>query len=135
MDYIYSWPPQIEYVLQLGPHVIMAYNYSWSPIIQYVLPLRPQEDVWVPKENVPHPQAVGIRFSYGAYRQTMPDGRAIDIKDGGNYWRVHWDRKNPNDDLIGHVFHDAPEFIGMVIAIGLFIGLPLVASATKKGGA
>ncbi len=35
-----------------------------------------------------------------------------------------------NDDLIGHVFHDAPEFIGMSIVIGL-IGL-LVASAIKK---
>ena len=100
-------------------HAIMDYVYSWPPIIEYVLQLPSEQHVWVPKENVPYPQAVGILFNYGAYRQTMPDGRAIDIKEDGDYWRIHWDKYNPNTHLIEHCVCDAPvQWLLVMASIG-----------------
>ena len=89
-------------------HAIVDYVYSWPQIIEYVLQLPSEQHRWVPKENVPHPEAAGIGFSYGAYRRTVPDGRAIDIKEDGDYWCVHWDKYNPRTDLIEHALDDAP---------------------------
>ena len=103
-------------------HTIMDYIYSWPPIIEYVLQLPSEQYVRVPKENVPHPQVVGITFSYGAYRRTVPDGRAIDIKEDGDYWRVHWDEYNPSTHLIEHGLYDAPlEWLSIFTAAGALL--------------
>jgi len=82
---------------------------NWSKIEEYVLQFPHQQDVLVPKESVVHPQTLGIPFSWGAYRYTTQDERAIDIKDG-DYWRVHWDKHNPSTHLIEHTLDDAPLF-------------------------
>jgi hypothetical protein len=82
------------------------------------LQLPHQQDVWVPKENVLHPRAIGIPYTYFAYRKTIPDGRAIDIKEDGDYWRIHWDWHNPDTHLIEHGCDDAPGELLLVTSLG-----------------
>ena len=91
---------------------------GWSQIIESVIQLPHQQDMLVPKESVVHPQEAGIPFTWGAYRFTVPDGRAIDIKEDGDYYLVHWDRHNPDTHLIQHAIEDAP-LLWLLVATGI----------------
>ena len=92
---------------------------SWSQIIEGVLRLPHQQNLLVPKRSIVHPQAVGIPYSCGAYRKTVPDGRAIDIKEDEGYWYIHWDWHNPNTHLIEHGCDDAPGELLLVTTLGM----------------
>ena len=91
---------------------------GWSQIIEYVKQLPHQQDVFVPKENVVHPRLFGIPYIWGAYRFTVPDGRAIDIKEDGDYYVIHWDWHNPDTHLFEHALYDAP-LLWLLVATGL----------------
>jgi len=102
---------------------------NWSQIEEYVSQLPHQQDARVPKESVVHPQSAGYGYSLGAWRKTVPDGRAIDIKEDGDYWHVHWDKYNPSTYLIEHALCDAPvEWLLTAAGIGA-----VVSSKGKKG--
>jgi len=103
---------------------------SWAQIIEYVLRLPHQQDVRVPKESVVHPQTAGIPYSGGAYRFTARNGRAIDIKDCGDYYLVHWDWYNPATHLIEHALYDAPEWWLLGTAL---TGAAVGAMSSEKG--
>ncbi len=81
---------------------------TWAEISEYILQFQHQEDVWVPRDSVVSPEVVGIPYTCGAYRKTLPDGGAIDIKGDDDYWHVHWDKYNPSTHLIEHGLYDAP---------------------------
>jgi hypothetical protein len=102
---------------------------SWAEITEYVLQLPHQEKLPVPKGNVVHPQAAGIPYTYGAYRFTVPDGRAIDIKEDGDCWCIHWDWHHPAH-LIEHGLDDAPVELLLVTTLG---GAATGAVSSAKG--
>ena len=95
---------------------------NWLKVEEHVLQLAHQQKVRVPKESVVHPQLAGIPYSCGAYRKTVPNGRAIDIKEVGDYFRVHWDYYNPSTHLIEHGLYDAPgEWLLATAGIGAVV--------------
>ena len=127
---------------------------EWSQIIEYVKQLPYQQDVSVPKERVVHPQVFGVPYTWGAYRFTVPDGRAIDIKESSDYYLIHWDWHNPDTHLIEHALDDAPHLwlmstagIGAAISpegkkgegalkgftVGLIIGVLRAMARTNEG--
>ena len=109
---------------------------TWAEISEYVLQLQHQEDVWVPKDSVVPPEVVDIPYTCGAYRKTLPDGGAIDIKEDGNNWRVHWDKYNPATHLIEHGLYDAPgEWILSTTGIGVAIGAATSPEGERGKGA
>lgn len=97
---------------------LMNNFYGWSQIIEQVKQLPHQQDVFVPKESVVHPKAAGIPYTWGAYRFSMPDGRAIDIKEDGDCYLVHWDWHNPDTNLFEHALHDAP-LLWLLVTTGI----------------
>jgi len=105
---------------------------GWSQIIEDVMQLPHQQDVSVPKDSVVHPQTVGIPYIWGAYRFTVPDGRAIDIKEDGNCYLVHWDWHNPDTHFIEHALNDAP-LSWLLVATG--IGAAISPEGRKDKGA
>ena len=105
---------------------------GWSQIIEDVKQLPHQQDVSVPKDSVAHPQTVGIPYVWGAYRFTIPDGRAIDIKEDGDHYLVHWDWHNPETHLFEHAINDAP-LLWLLIATG--IGAAISPEGMKDKGA
>ena len=111
----------------------MGHIYNWSQIIEYVLKLEHQQDIWVPKESVVHPHVAGIPYSCFAYRKTVPDGRAVDIKEEGDFYCIHWDRYNPATHLIEHGLDDAPElWLLTTIGSGAATGA-IISEEGKKG--
>jgi len=105
---------------------------GWSQIIEDVMQLLHQQNVLVPKDSVAHPEVVGIPYIWGAYRFTVPDGRAIDIKEDGDYYLVHWDWHNPGTHFIEHALHDAP-LSWLLVATG--IGVAISPEGRKDKGA
>jgi len=114
----------------------MGHIYDWSQIIEDALRLPHQQDKLVSKESIVHPQRAGIPYSWLAYRKTVPDGRAIDIKKSGDYYRIHWDRYNPATHLIEHGLDDAPEWwLLSTTGIGATIGAAISEKGKKGEGA
>jgi len=91
---------------------------EWSRIIEYVKQFQHQEDVLVPKDSIVDPKTAGIPYTWGAYRLTIEDGRAIDIKEEGDHYLVHWDWHNPETHLIQHAIEDAP-LLWLLVATGI----------------
>jgi hypothetical protein len=70
----------------------------------------------VSKANVPHPrnrnryneragQPQGQLQDFG---RGLADGRGIHIKEYDNHFKIHWDKRHPGSDPIGHITQDAP---------------------------
>ena len=109
---------------------------SWQQIEEYVLQLSHQQNVQVPKESVVHPQTAGIPYSWFAYRKSVSDGRAIDIKEDEDYYPTHWDWHNPSTHLIEHALDDAPEWwLLATIGSGAAIGAAISEKGKKGEGA
>lgn len=75
----------------------------------------PREDLAVSKEVLPNPKDLGWSPSVGApkrqaadYRISYDDGTCVHIKEFDDHYQVHWDEKDPNQDLVGHFTTDAP---------------------------
>ena len=103
---------------------------NWSEITEYVSQLPHQQDVWVPKESVVHPLALGIPCSWGAYRFTTWDGKAIDIKEYPDRYLIHWNYYNPSTHPVEHCFSETPIPLFLVI-VGL-LGLVGAAMTAKR---
>lgn len=65
------------------------------------------------------------------YGVALDDGKGIHLKVYGvDFYRIHWDAKDPNKDPFGHLLYDAPKYlVAGLIALGA-IGLGY--SAYKK---
>jgi len=103
---------------------------NWSEITEYVLQLPHQQDVWMPKESVVHPQTLIIPYSWGAYRFTTRDGRAIDIKEYPDRYLIHWDYYNPSIHPVEHCFSETP--IPLFLLIVSLLGLVGKAMSSKN---
>lgn len=76
---------------------------------------RARENLAVSEKVLSHPKDLGWPSSIGApkgqvadYRISYDDGTCVHIKDFDDHYQVHWDEKDPNQDLVGHFTSDAP---------------------------
>lgn len=106
--------------------------YTWEQMIGTSLGYPPHTDIIVEKPMVPPIPAYfsrrfgdsdGQKADYGA---GLTDGRGIHLKEYDNYYKIHWDKRDPKRDPIGHLYHDAPHWLAAIIlgsAIGIGYGL------------
>lgn len=87
----------------------------------------PRQDLAVSKEALIHPEDLGWKSSLGApkgqsadYRIGYKDGTCVHIKEYDSHYLVHWDEKDPGQDLVGHFTQDAP-FWGAALAGGTIL--------------
>lgn len=107
----------------------MVRTYSWKDIVRAVLNLLEHEDLKIMKGVVLHPSKVGFRKAIGEpvgqkadYRLAFPDGRGIHVKEYDHYYLIHWDKKDPKIDPLGHLLEDAPHWLA-ILGIGGLVGI------------
>ncbi|HET7337700.1 MAG TPA: hypothetical protein VFJ23_07400 [Candidatus Nitrosotalea sp.] len=116
-------------------------NYTWEQVIGTVLQHPAHTDIVVHKTMIPPlpdyftermADADGQKADYGA---SLEDKRGIHVKEYDEHYKVHWDRRDPNVDPLGHLYHDAFHWviiIGVILAVVLGIGLAYLAYRKKK---
>jgi hypothetical protein len=108
------------------------FNEKVADIVGQVLTLPCHHDITAHATLVPHPKVAGFAESIGEpqgqiadYRKSLPTLKSIHVRLFGSFYKVHWDKKDPHVDPVGHLIEDAP-FWGIVAAIcviGLIVGL------------
>ena len=96
---------------------------SWEEVTTLVLSLPCHSDLNVDCSIVPHPTSAGFLGSIGEpqgqiadYRKPTADLKSIHVRVFGSFYAVHWDKRDPHIDPIGHLVEDAP-FWGIIAAI------------------
>lgn len=91
---------------------------SWEQVTTHVLSLPCHSDVNVDCSILPHPANAGFLESIGEprgqiadYRKSTVDLKSIHVRVFGSFYAVHWDKKDPHVDPIGHLVEDAPLWV------------------------
>lgn len=110
-------------------HLINGY-YSWEEIAITALSHPAHTDIVVGHNMVPPlpehftPRPADPNGQLADYGTSLPDNRGIHVKVYDDHYKVHWDKKDPKKDPLGHLYHDAPHWLA-VIGIGAGIGIGL----------
>lgn len=103
--------------------------YSWEQVVSTALSYPAHTDIMVSHRMVPSlPECFTTRLADNSgqladYGTSLPDNRGIHVKVYEDHYKVHWDKKDPKKDPLGHLYHDAPHWLAMLgIAGGLTIG-------------
>jgi hypothetical protein len=110
--------------------------YSWEQVTATALNYPAHTDILVGLDMVPplptyfkkiHADNDGQKSNYGF---SLPDKRGIHVKVYDDYYKVHWDKRSSLTDPLGHLYHDAPHWI-VILIIGLSV-VAITAVAVKK---
>lgn len=108
---------------------------TWRQVARHLANNGDSACLRVPKWQVEHPQAGGMKSSMGLpvgqiadWRFPKPICHGLHVREYESYYTAHIDRANPNCDPVGHMSLDAPA-IGGGAALGALVGLALGESA------
>lgn len=111
--------------------------YSWDEILDLVLTIEKHIDLQINQWRLPEiPDYFEERIADGDgqdedYGYEEEDGRSIHLKVYGNdFYRIHWDAKDPNRNPIGHLIHDAPHWL-VAAAVAILGGYALYRSSKQ----
>ncbi|HJU14237.1 MAG TPA: hypothetical protein VJ792_07265 [Candidatus Nitrosotalea sp.] len=102
--------------------------YTWEQMIGTSLRYPAHTDIIVEKHMVPIlPEYFtkrigdidGQKADYGA---SLDDGRGIHVKEYDRHYKIHWDKKDPQRDPVGHLYHDAPHWLAAIL-VGAAAGI------------
>lgn len=96
---------------------------SWTPLFGVVLRSPKHVDLKVGKQMLPKlpihfkkrlgdPDGQIEDYGYG-----LEDGRAIHVKEYVEYYKIHWDERDPSKDPLGHLFYDAPHWLIAILLV------------------
>lgn len=117
IDGYYSWEQVISTALNYPAHTDILVNINMvPPIPSYFQKILADRD--------------GQNENYGF---SLPDKRGIHIKVYDSHYKVHWDKRSSIIDPFGHLYHDAPHWI-VILILGLVAvgGGAYVAHRLKK---
>ncbi len=92
-------------------------RYTWEQVINEVLLLSKHTDIIVEKWRVPPiPTDFKERLADNDgqitdYGFALEDDTGIHIKEYEDYYKVHWDKKDPSVDPLGHLVYDSPKWL------------------------
>lgn len=98
----------------------------WLVMIQTVKLLKPHVDMRIEFWEVGSiPNIFERRMGDGDgqledYGYRLTDGSGIHLKVYPDHYKMHWDKRDPNTDPIGHLIEDAPHWI-VIVVIGVFL--------------
>jgi len=115
-------------------------QYSWDEICDLVLSFDKHVDLQINQWQLPsipdfyeerHADDDGQDADYGYEEE---DGRSIHLKvyDQENFYRIHWDAKDPKSNPIGHLIHDAPHWAAVIAGAALLGGYALYKNSKKN---
>lgn len=100
----YTWENVIDIVLTHPAHTEIIVEFWMVPPLPNYFTSRPAD-------------ASGQIDDYGV---GLEDGKGIHVKQFENCWTIHWDKKDPNQDPLGHLYHDAPHWLA-ILGIGILV--------------
>lgn len=98
--------------------------YSWEQVIATALNYPAHTDIIVGLNMVPNlpnyftKRLADMNGQKADYGLSMPDNRGIHVKIYDDHYKIHWDKRDPNKDPLGHLYHDAPHWL-VVLILGL----------------
>lgn len=119
----------------------MLESFTWNRIISHVLTLPVHQEHKVSKIfGLKLPSYAMPRLGFvdnellDNYCILLSDGCSIHIKVYKDHYLVHWDKRDPNLDPLGHLWHDAKKelFLGLVVADQIFLDGKIRKWAIKK---
>jgi len=90
---------------------------TWDAVILEVLNLQKHEDLKISKSKLPdlplefHTRLADEDGQIADYGLALEDGTGIHVKEYDDYYKIHWDQKDPNIDPLGHLIYDSPGWI------------------------
>jgi len=90
---------------------------TWNGVISEVLVLSKHQDLTIIKSKLPVlPQEFHTRLAdedgqNADFGLALEDGTGIHVKEYDDYYKIHWDQKDPNVDPLGHLIYDSPGWI------------------------
>ena len=101
---------------------------QWKEINRQITRLPYKENIEVKKGAVSQPLRSGFQKHYGApkgqfadYRKRLPDGSCIHVLEYKNKYYIHRDQCDPREDMLGHIFYDLRNVLGVVVASMIII--------------
>ena len=100
-------------------------NSAWDAIIRSAKRRPPHEDV-----RVEHFEVGGIPDDFyerpadydgqdADYGFPLDDGTGVHVKEYGDHYMVHWDRRDPRADPLGHLYKDSPKWLVFGVVVGI----------------
>ena len=101
--------------------------YSWEQVFATALNYPAHTDIMVELNMVPKLPSYFTKFlladgdgQKANYGMSLPDKRRIHVKIYDDHYKVHWDKRDPKEDPLGHLYHDAPHWL-VVLIMGLTV--------------
>ncbi|MDP8003324.1 MAG: hypothetical protein ACP5I6_03075 [Caldisphaera sp.] len=95
---------------------------DWADIEHYLASKPFYYHVLIRKCNISNPKASGYKRSFGEYngekidwRKTLINGTCIHIREYENYYIVHKDKVNPDDNLLKHIALDSLKNLPLIL--------------------
>lgn len=114
-------------------------HYSWEQVADTALKYPAHTDILVEFDMVPEfpdyfekilADDDGQKANYGF---SLQDKRGIHVKVYDKYFKVHWDKRSSLTDPLGHLYHDAPHWIVIILGIiAAVVGVAIVVLKLKK---
>lgn len=113
--------------------------YTWEQVIATALNYPAHTDIIVGLKMVPTlPEYFSKRMAdndgqKADYGLGLPDKKGIHVKEYDDHYKVHWDKRDPKTDPLGHLYHDAPHWL-IILILGLtaVVGGALIVREYKK---
>lgn len=101
---------------------------TWNQVIFDVLSLNKHEDLMVYFSDVQDlppefsPRLADNDGQIADYGLALSDGRGIHVKVYDGYYKIHWDKKDPSIDPVGHLIYDSPKWLLLgAVAIDILV--------------
>lgn len=117
-------------------HLPFAKHYSWEQIINEVLTYPKHTDITIEKWRVSplpndfKPRPADDDGQIADYGLALEDETGIHVKEYDDYYKIHWDKKDPNVNPIGHLVYDSPKWL--VVGAVAFDWIVLNGKYSKK---
>ena len=109
---------------------------DWVRVARHILRLPAHVDVTLPKHTIAHPKHAGFtegigepQGQIGDYRRKFSGDRSLHVREFDDHFKVHWDKKDPDSDPLGHLVEDAPYWLFLGSLVALVIGGIIYAAA------
>ena len=98
-------------------HLLFMRRYTWEQVINEVLTQPKHSDITVEKWRLPSlpndfkPRMADDDGQIADYGLALEDETGIHVKEYDDYYKIHWDTKDPSVNPLGHLVYDSPKWL------------------------
>jgi len=110
-------------------------------IFRKILEKKPGQEIVIPKELLPRPCEYGFepippllgdpKGAKRQYRLYLRDGRSLHLREYDTHYTLHWDKRDPRTDPLGHLIEDARGTLLFILSCLFFTALIVFRSSNS----